>query len=112
METLFNLKQVVLHQRNNSDEEVSGEINYLQPDNTTCVTSYILAVCILVLLTVLPFFLLHRLSGNGSKIIWLYENGMNRSHFCSGTKLLSFDESRKREVLNPLSLCSVINILF
>lgn len=56
METLFNLKQVVLHQGNNSDEEVSGEINYPQPDNTACVTAYILAVYILVLLTILPFF--------------------------------------------------------
>lgn len=85
METLFNLKQVVLHQRSNSDEEVSGEINYPQPDNITCVTSYILAVLHPGLPYYIIFFLLHRLSGNISKIIWLYENDMTRSHFCSGT---------------------------
>lgn len=58
METPFILKLVILHRRKNSDEEVSGEINYPQPGNTTCVSSHIPSIYILVLLAILLFFLL------------------------------------------------------
>lgn len=84
MERLFILKQVILHQRKNSDEAVSGEINYPQPDNTTCVSSHIPSIYMLVLLTILPFFSYQSgLAGNCSEIIWLYENDMRLPIFAA-----------------------------
>lgn len=47
---------LILSRWSSINEEVSGEINYSQSNNTTCVTSYIQPVYILVLLTILPFF--------------------------------------------------------
>lgn len=87
METLFILKQVILHQRKNTDEEVSGEINYPQPDNTTCVSSHIPAIYILYCLylhIILSFVsYLNGLAENCSEIIWLHENDMRPPIFAA-----------------------------
>lgn len=102
METLFNLKQVVLRQRNNAEEEVSGEINYPQSDNNLCCD--ILPVYILLLLTILPFFLLFFYCVDCLEQFWnllaIWE-WHEAPPFLQWNYLLSFDESRKGGVLNP-----------
>lgn len=83
METLFNLKQVVLHQRNNSDQEVSGEAVLSLITQLVCLlTSYLFASWSSLLYCIFsPAWTVWKQFWN-HLAMWEWHEG---PHFCSGT---------------------------